>query len=528
MDGAFTQGSSSSRPGRGPSCPMHGRVSAARVLTSDTLFEQETLPARIAVVGLGVVGCEIAQALSRLGIEITAFVAGQRLAGLQDPLVSEQAHALLSAEYTIHLGARAALEPESDRIRVSAGDRSVLVDGVLAALGRRPNVDDLGLENLGVQLDESGMPPFNVQSLQIEDLPIYFAGDVNGKWPVLHEASDDGYISGYNAPREDAECFPATHAARDRLYRPERRCGGSALRNARCAEHRNRRDRFFATGPGSRGGGEPRPAACIRKQGRRPPARRRDVRAARRTSRAFAGARRNAAPDGASVAQSALLSSRVSRRACAPRCAIARINSILRRSPIWRIASRSALRRWIDRTGRTWTDAANVRTQRLLLRRHYDSSRQQSSRHGRPAGTRFASNRAPVGVAHSNGGCMRRRLTLLSSIGASIALAIGGCGEKKPAAQAEQAAAAPEIARYDAKAFFTTTSFGLASGYAWSPDNKELLVHSDETGIFNAYALPRKRRGQASADLLHRRFDVRSVVVSGRRARALPGRQGRQ
>lgn len=178
-----------------------------RVLTSDTLFEQETLPAKIAVVGLGVVGCEIAQALSRLGIEITAFVAGQRLAGLQDPLVSEQAHALLSAEYTIHLGARAALEPESHRIRVSAGDRSVLVDGVLAALGRRPNVDDLGLENLGVQLDDSGMPPFNVESLQIGDLPIYFAGDVNGKWPVLHEASDDGYISGYNAPREDAECF---------------------------------------------------------------------------------------------------------------------------------------------------------------------------------------------------------------------------------------------------------------------------------------------------------------------------------
>jgi dipeptidyl aminopeptidase/acylaminoacyl peptidase len=85
---------------------------------------------------------------------------------------------------------------------------------------------------------------------------------------------------------------------------------------------------------------------------------------------------------------------------------------------------------------------------------------------------------------------MRRRHTLLLTIGASIALAIGGCGEKKPAAQAEQAAAAPEIARYDAKAFFTTTSFGLASGYAWSPDNKELLVHSDETGIFNAYALP--------------------------------------
>jgi dihydrolipoamide dehydrogenase len=193
--------------GSRPIVPAEWARFGARVLTSDTLFEQESLPARIAVVGLGVVGCEIAQALSRLGIEITAFGAGQRLAGLQDPLVSEHARTLLAEEYTIHLDARAVLEPAGDRIRASAGHGSAVVDGVFAALGRRPNVDDLGLEHLGVQLDATGMPPFNAQSLQIEDLPIYFAGDVNAKWPVLHEASDDGYISGYNAPRDDPECF---------------------------------------------------------------------------------------------------------------------------------------------------------------------------------------------------------------------------------------------------------------------------------------------------------------------------------
>jgi dipeptidyl aminopeptidase/acylaminoacyl peptidase len=65
--------------------------------------------------------------------------------------------------------------------------------------------------------------------------------------------------------------------------------------------------------------------------------------------------------------------------------------------------------------------------------------------------------------------------------------ALGGCGGSKTPETAATAVA--ETTRYDAKAFFTTTSFGLASGYAWSPDDKELLVHSDETGIFNAYAL---------------------------------------
>ena len=64
---------------------------------------------------------------------------------------------------------------------------------------------------------------------------------------------------------------------------------------------------------------------------------------------------------------------------------------------------------------------------------------------------------------------------------------LAGCGASKEPKVAE--APAPKAAQYDAKAFFTTTAFGLASGYAWSPDDKELLVHSDETGIFNAYAL---------------------------------------
>ncbi|MGH8178301.1 MAG: S9 family peptidase [Steroidobacter sp.] len=84
---------------------------------------------------------------------------------------------------------------------------------------------------------------------------------------------------------------------------------------------------------------------------------------------------------------------------------------------------------------------------------------------------------------------MRKLHVLGSFITIASFAALGGCGEKKPATQAE-AKAATQVAQYDAKAFFTTTSYGLAAGYAWSPDDKDLLVHADETGIFNAYALP--------------------------------------
>ncbi len=59
------------------------------------------------------------------------------------------------------------------------GDHEILVDKVLVATGRKPNLEGLGLENLGITLDKNGMPNFNPQTMQIEDYPIYIAGDVN-------------------------------------------------------------------------------------------------------------------------------------------------------------------------------------------------------------------------------------------------------------------------------------------------------------------------------------------------------------
>jgi len=105
------------------------------------------------------------------------------------------------------------LATEVDRVRVKAGKVDVVVDKVLAALGRRPNLENLGLENLGVDLDDQGLPPFDPRTLQIADLPVYIAGDVNQRAPLLHEAADDGHIAGRNAMAADAAC----HERRTRL-----------------------------------------------------------------------------------------------------------------------------------------------------------------------------------------------------------------------------------------------------------------------------------------------------------------------
>ena len=178
-----------------------------RLLTTDNLFEHTRLPAQVAVLGLGAIGAEMAQGLVRLGVKVTAFDALTRVAGITDAGINEQAIAILREEVPIHLGAPAELRAVGKRIEVRAGRVRVCVDAVLAALGRRPNLDELGLETLGIALDERGVPPFDRTTMRIGDLPLFIAGDATVDVPLLHEAADEGFIAGYNATRTRPECF---------------------------------------------------------------------------------------------------------------------------------------------------------------------------------------------------------------------------------------------------------------------------------------------------------------------------------
>ncbi len=193
--------------GSHPLVPAPWRGLSERLLTTDTLFEQETLPGRMAVVGMGAIGVEIAQALSRLGVHVVAFDGASSVAGLTDPAVNAVALELLRREFTLHLGKNAELTAEGEGVRVRAANAEVVVDRVVAALGRRPNIDDIGLDTLGVELDPHGLPPVNPGTLQVADLPVFLAGDADGHAPLLHEAADDGHIAGFNATRPAVACF---------------------------------------------------------------------------------------------------------------------------------------------------------------------------------------------------------------------------------------------------------------------------------------------------------------------------------
>lgn len=193
--------------GSSPVVPQPWRAFGDRILTTDTLFEQQTLPGRIAVVGLGAIGVEIAQALSRLGVQVWGFDAAERLAGVADPKVEAVLREALGGEFRIRTGVAVELAEAAGGIEVKAGDERVVVDKVLAAVGRRPNLAGLGLETLGVKLDERGMPPVDPSTMRIGDLPVFLAGDANGDRALLHEAADEGHIAGLNAVAEEPLCF---------------------------------------------------------------------------------------------------------------------------------------------------------------------------------------------------------------------------------------------------------------------------------------------------------------------------------
>ncbi|MBF5005826.1 dihydrolipoyl dehydrogenase [Diaphorobacter caeni] len=179
----------------------------SRVLTTDTLFEQPTLAPRMAVLGLGPVGVEMAQALARLGITVSAFVTRKATAGISDPEVLNALWSELEKDFTIHIGERAHLAAHRDGIEVISGDQRVVVDQVLAANGRVPNVEGLGLETLGVPLDQHGLPSFDPNTRRIGDLPVFIAGDIDPDRALLHEASDEGHIAGMNTALDTPKRF---------------------------------------------------------------------------------------------------------------------------------------------------------------------------------------------------------------------------------------------------------------------------------------------------------------------------------
>jgi len=193
--------------GSSPAIPGEWQYLEDRMLTSEDLFELDNLPNSVAVIGLGYVGLEMAQALHRLGVEVVGINHCTEIAGISDPDINLQAIEIFSREFPLYLGHPAELNPEGDRVRVKAGELDTTVEKIFVAVGRQPNIP-AGLDQFCVT-DARGIPLYNPATLQVGDLPIFIAGDAMGDRMLLQDAAEEGRKAGINACAETPKAFKA-------------------------------------------------------------------------------------------------------------------------------------------------------------------------------------------------------------------------------------------------------------------------------------------------------------------------------
>ncbi|MDQ0381433.1 dihydrolipoyl dehydrogenase family protein [Amycolatopsis thermophila] len=190
--------------GSTPALPPVPGLTEVDPLTSDSVWDLTRLPARLAVLGGGPVGCELGQAFARLGAEVTIIEAAERLVPREEPRAAIALSATLSADgirvLTSTTVTKAARQADGTQLELTGGDRTqtIDVDRVLVATRRRPRTDGLGLEQAGVHLDERGHVAVDAK-LRTSNHRIYAAGDVTGAPAFTHVAGVHGSMAATNA-----------------------------------------------------------------------------------------------------------------------------------------------------------------------------------------------------------------------------------------------------------------------------------------------------------------------------------------
>ncbi len=184
--------------GSRPVVPDVKGLAEAGPLTSETLWDLLELPERLVVMGGGPIGCELGQAFARLGSDVTLVEQEDRLLGKEEPEASRLVAERLQAEGVRVLTGAGVARVESGTALVRGADTSVAFDRVIAATGRRPDTEGLGLEAVGVELDESGRVRVDAR-LRTTGKRIFAAGDVTGELPFTHVAAYHARIAVVNA-----------------------------------------------------------------------------------------------------------------------------------------------------------------------------------------------------------------------------------------------------------------------------------------------------------------------------------------
>lgn len=172
--------------------PAIAGIGSVGYLTNETVFSLTDRPNRLAVIGGGPIGCELAQAFQRLGSQVVLFHKNAQLLNKEDPEAAEiLRQSLLRDGVQLVLSAdlqQVESTPEGKVIHFEAAGKpeTIAVDEILAGAGRAPNVEGLNLEAIGVRYSKRGVEVNDF--LQTSNPKIYAAGDICMDWKFTHAA----------------------------------------------------------------------------------------------------------------------------------------------------------------------------------------------------------------------------------------------------------------------------------------------------------------------------------------------------
>lgn len=198
--------------GASPLVPPIPGLDQVDYLTSDNLWQLRELPKRLVVLGGGPIGCEMTQAFARFGALVTQIEMAPQIMGREDPDVAEFVRQRFEAEsvnvLTEHTAKQVLIEGEEHILVCEHQGEQVHVpfDRILVAVGRRPNVKDFGLEELGVRLSEHGTVETD-GFLRTNISNIFCAGDVAGPYQFTHTAGHQAWYASVNALFGDFKKF---------------------------------------------------------------------------------------------------------------------------------------------------------------------------------------------------------------------------------------------------------------------------------------------------------------------------------
>lgn len=180
-----------SRPAELPFLPFDHKV----VLSSNDILKMTELPESVAIIGGGVIGMEFASLLNDFGTKVTVIEAGERILPNENKTVTKTLKKHLENR-GVSIYENVQLSEENitineDSASIELENESLTVDKILLAVGRKPNTDDIGLNNTKIKLDEKGFIEVNEQQ-QTQEQHIYAAGDCIGKLQLAHAGSKEG------------------------------------------------------------------------------------------------------------------------------------------------------------------------------------------------------------------------------------------------------------------------------------------------------------------------------------------------